>query len=81
MVADREGIDAELSERMQHQRAVRVDDAFRIARGSGRVTHRCTIIFIDGRVLKVIARVGEEFFVVQSTFRQRDRLCRSTARR
>ena len=72
MVADREGIDPEFSERMQHQRAVRVDDTFRVASGAGRVTHRCAIILIDGRVLKVIARVGEEFFVVQSTFRQRE---------
>ena len=56
------------TERMEHEGAVRIDDAFRAARGAGSKAHGGTVIFVDGGILKFGANAGEEFFVTQKAF-------------
>src|SRR5882672_592429 len=55
--------------RVQYESAVRVDDAFRTAGGPGSKTHSSAVVFVEGRVLKIVAGLGQQFFIVQKTFR------------
>ena len=57
------------SEGVQHESAVGVDDAFRTAGRPGSKTHGSAVVFLERRVLKIVACLGQQFFIVQEAFR------------
>ena len=55
------------SEGVQHQRAVGIDDAFGMASRARREAHRRAVVFIDLRILEIIAGFSEQLLVVQQS--------------
>src|SRR6266478_6567701 len=53
---------------VQDQRAVRINDAFRIPRGAGGEAHGGAVVFVDLRIAEIVAGFGEELFVIQVAF-------------
>src|SRR6266436_5961095 len=57
------------AERVQHQRSMRINNAFGIAGGAGGEAHRGAVVFVDRRITKIIARFGKQLFIIQEAFR------------
>src|SRR3979411_664539 len=57
------------SKRVQHQRAVRINDALGMASCAGGEAHGGAVVFINLRILEVIAGFDEQLLVVQESFR------------
>src|SRR5260370_16421041 len=52
---------------MQHQRAVRINDAFRIPGGAGGKAHGGAVVFIDLRIAEIIAGFRKQLLVVEES--------------
>src|SRR5712672_2173349 len=69
VVTDGKTIGHGLSEGMQHDGAVRVDDALGETGGAGSETHSGAVVFIELGVLEIVIGFGEELLVVQESLR------------
>src|SRR5258706_71264 len=55
--------------RVQHQRAVRINDAFGMPGGAGGEAHGGAVVFVDLRIAEIIAGFGKQLFVIQEAIR------------
>src|SRR5258706_13709097 len=55
--------------RVQHQHAVRINDAFGMPGGAGGEAHGGAVVFVDLRIAEIIAGFGKQLFVIQEAFR------------
>src|SRR5437660_396342 len=49
---------------VQHQRAVRIDDTFGMTGRARGEAHGCAVVFVELRITKVVASIGEKEFVI-----------------
>src|SRR5882724_5251245 len=54
--------------RVQHQRAVRINDAFGMPGGAGGEAHGGAVVFVDLRIAEIIAGFGKQPFVIEESF-------------
>ena len=70
-MAERHRIGHGFGHGVKYQRAMRVNNAFGVARGAGSETHRSAVIFIEGGIFEFSGGAGEQIFVVESAGRNR----------
>src|SRR5579859_5611000 len=68
-VAQPHRIHHRLRERVQHQRAVRIDHALRTSRRARRKTHRRAVILFDLRQRRVRRSIRDQLFIIQKSVR------------
>src|SRR5882762_11167591 len=57
------------SKGVQHQRAVGIDDTFGMTGRARGEAHGCAVVFVELRITKVVASIGEKEFVIYKPFR------------
>jgi len=64
VVADGKGIRHRFRERVQHQRAMRIDHPFRRSCGAGSEAHYRAVVFIQIGISKIVTSLGEQLLVI-----------------